>query len=73
MNISLHLTLLLNLISVQETITHYNIKLYPPRQTIINTVFSPHAVVLWNSLPYTVVNAKQLRRWLSIAETLLVL
>jgi hypothetical protein len=34
-------TLLLNLISVQETtITHYNIKLYPPGQTIINTVFS---------------------------------
>jgi hypothetical protein len=23
---------------VQETITHYNIKLYPPGQTIINTV-----------------------------------
>jgi hypothetical protein len=22
---------------VQETITHYNIKLYPPGQTIINT------------------------------------
>ena len=33
-------TLLLNPISVQETITHYNIKLYPPGQTIINTVFS---------------------------------
>jgi hypothetical protein len=31
----------LYLLSVQETITHYNIKLYPPGQTIINTV-SPH-------------------------------
>ena len=32
-------TLLLNLLSVQETITHHNIKLYPPEQTIINTFF----------------------------------
>jgi hypothetical protein len=38
-------TLLLNLISVQESITHYNIKLYPPGQTIINTVSLP---VYWN-------------------------
>jgi hypothetical protein len=28
------------LLSVQEAITHYNIKLYPPGQTIINTVFT---------------------------------
>jgi hypothetical protein len=61
-------TLLLNLLSVQETITHYNIKLYPPGQTIINTVFFPHAVVLWNSLTYTVVNAVSLDQFKQLIQ-----
>jgi hypothetical protein len=42
--------------------------LYPPGQTIINTVFPPHAVVLWNSLPYTVVNAGSLDQFKQLIQ-----
>jgi hypothetical protein len=47
----------------------FNIKLYPPGQTqYYKYSFSPHAVVLWNSLPYTVVNAGSLDQFKQLIQ-----